>query len=271
MSERNTPTTTKMATERLEIEDEEDRQRRLQSVFERLNTFNPNSAQKDVSGLPKFDFGDRTTFEIKPNTELLSRIQSFLPQLQASNEALLKRAEMDPASVDIEHITEGTDKVIQMDLGLGLFEQRNAKRPFDHDEDTTMSDSSSSSSSLHSASSNSSSSSASSSSSSSSDSTSDSNMEDDDYSDEAEHAKFRERYNQMLLAREQEQEADWDSDASSEIITCFVPDRPVRPLPKRFLKKSCSPSQSNSATPTPSAPRPSIVVLDEQENDSGEK
>ncbi len=41
-------------------------------------------------------------------------MQAFLPQIEASNAILTQRVELDPKSVDIEHITEGTDQYIEM-------------------------------------------------------------------------------------------------------------------------------------------------------------
>lgn len=77
---------------------------------------------------------------------MLARIQQFLPQLEQSNAELLHR---DPQSIDMEHIEETDERVIQMaskkaktslalstkkkknffqNLGLGVFEQRRAGR-----------------------------------------------------------------------------------------------------------------------------------------------
>lgn len=70
-----------------------------------------------------FDFGDRRTFAVEPPSELLARVQQFLPQIEQSNADLLNR---DPRSIDIEHIEETDERVIQMNLGLGVFEQRRA-------------------------------------------------------------------------------------------------------------------------------------------------
>ena len=102
----------------------------------------------------KFDFGNRTTFPVPPPTEctslfhksnlmscargvsnyipmrrdvgpffytVLSRVQAFLPQLQASNALLEKRMHQDPESVDIEHLSEGMDQYIEMVSVMWLF------------------------------------------------------------------------------------------------------------------------------------------------------
>jgi len=49
-----------------------------------------------------------------------------------------------------------------------------------------------------------------------------------------------------ISERDNDPDSDWDSDASSEIITCFVPSRPIKPLPRRYNRS-----------------RPDIVVLGE--------
>ncbi|KAH9481182.1 hypothetical protein JR316_0005702 [Psilocybe cubensis] len=195
--------TTPRVVEKLDVEDEEDRQARIQSYLEKLNASSQTRNFTRPSGIPefKFDFGDRTTFPVVPNTELLSRVQAFLPQLEASNAILTQRAQEDPSSVDIEHIPEGMDQYIEMNLGLGVFEDR-SHIANQGDEDSEMSTSSSSSS-----------------------ESSDKARDNDDDDD-----------------------SDADSDESSEIITSFVPSRPIKPLPRRASTK----------------PNPGIVVLDEQ-------
>ncbi|KDR75971.1 hypothetical protein GALMADRAFT_247160 [Galerina marginata CBS 339.88] len=188
---------TTRVVEKLEVEDEEARQARIQSYLEKLNSSSRSRAFTPPSGIPQFDFGDRKTFPVGPPAELLSRVQAFLPEFEASNALLTQRARLDPNSVDIEHIPEGMDQYIEMNLGLGIFEDR-SKKMGQKNEDSEMTTSSSSSS------------------------------ESTETSDRA-----------------QEDDSDFDSDASSEIITSFVPSRPIRPLPRRALNK----------------PRPEIVVL----------
>ncbi|KIM40659.1 hypothetical protein M413DRAFT_446076 [Hebeloma cylindrosporum] len=180
----------------LDVEDDEQRQARIQSYLEKINSSAQPTRAFD-NPIPQFDFGDRTTFPVKPNSELLSRVQAFLPQMEASNTMLSQRMQDDPASVDIEHIPEGMDQYIEMNLGLGVFEDRSHTT-----EDSEMSTSSSS----------------------------------DDSSDSSDKAQ-------------EEDDSDLDSDASSLIITSFVPARPIKPLPKRANK-----------------PRPEIIVLDENKH-----
>ncbi|KAI0076825.1 hypothetical protein K474DRAFT_1707884 [Panus rudis PR-1116 ss-1] len=109
--------------ERLDVEDEEQRQERMHNVFMRLDS---QTSQKTQDAPRKFEFGDRRTYAVEPPSELLSRVQSFLPQLAASNEELTRRAQEDPSSVDIENVGEDSG-YIEMNLGLGVFEERGGK------------------------------------------------------------------------------------------------------------------------------------------------
>lgn len=47
---------------------------------------------------------------------VLSRVQAFLPRLEASNALLSQRVKEDPSSVDIEHISAGMERYIEMVL-----------------------------------------------------------------------------------------------------------------------------------------------------------
>ncbi|PPQ72996.1 hypothetical protein CVT26_014512 [Gymnopilus dilepis] len=133
------PNTALKVVEKLDVEDEEARQARIQTYFEKLNTSTKTEDFTRPSGIPRFDFGDRTTFPVNPPTELLSRVQAFLPQIEASNALLTQRMQEDPASVDIEHISEGSQQYIEMNLGLGVFEDR--ARKMDQDQQSSSEDS----------------------------------------------------------------------------------------------------------------------------------
>jgi len=89
--------------------------------LEKLST--PSSVDLSTPHLA-FDFGDRTTYPVAPPVDLLSRVQAFLPQIEASNAHLAQRAETDPDSVNIERIGESMEHYIEMNLGLGVFEDR---------------------------------------------------------------------------------------------------------------------------------------------------
>ncbi|KAJ6487984.1 hypothetical protein C8R45DRAFT_995095 [Mycena sanguinolenta] len=108
--------------ETIEIEDDDARLERIQRVLEKLNTASPATG-RDLESL--LNIGSASVpgpgiLDQTSSNELLARVQAFLPQLQASNAALIGQ---DPRALDIENI-EGNEKVIQMSLGLGIFEDR---------------------------------------------------------------------------------------------------------------------------------------------------
>ncbi|OSC98851.1 hypothetical protein PYCCODRAFT_1454133 [Trametes coccinea BRFM310] len=114
------------AAEVLEVEDEEQRQERMHSLFARLNAgSHPNSGLAPLNGLPQrpFAFGDRSTLSAGPPSDLLQRVQAFLPELAASNADLIRRARENPESVDIENVGD-EERYIEMNLGLGVFDHR---------------------------------------------------------------------------------------------------------------------------------------------------
>ncbi|KAL1746458.1 hypothetical protein HDZ31DRAFT_62129 [Schizophyllum fasciatum] len=127
-------TSTSKPTQKLEIEDAAARQRRLQSTLERLNGSSTprdpeailealmnGSSSGPSAGLPQIGPGNRDTFAVEPPTELMSRVHSFLPQMQAENERLRQR---DAQELDIEHLEDEEGPYIEMDLGLGVYSIR---------------------------------------------------------------------------------------------------------------------------------------------------
>ncbi|KAA1479442.1 hypothetical protein DENSPDRAFT_750275, partial [Dentipellis sp. KUC8613] len=105
--------------EKLEVESEEERMSRLQNTFATLSS--ASAPAEDGPGTRPFDFGKRETFAVPPPSDLLARVQAFLPAFEASNAEL---AQKDPQSLDIENIGEDEEQYIEMNLGLGVFEQR---------------------------------------------------------------------------------------------------------------------------------------------------
>ncbi|EIM92615.1 uncharacterized protein STEHIDRAFT_44322, partial [Stereum hirsutum FP-91666 SS1] len=110
--------------ERLDVEAPEEREARIQTILSSLNS-SQNTGEATNAPI-SLDFGNRATFPVEPPSELLARIEAFLPALEASNSQLLQQAENDPRSVDIEHLNREEGRYIQMDLGLGVFEERRA-------------------------------------------------------------------------------------------------------------------------------------------------
>ncbi|OAX43228.1 hypothetical protein K503DRAFT_731939 [Rhizopogon vinicolor AM-OR11-026] len=136
-----------MSYSKLEVEDEEKRQQRIGNLLEHLNS---SSSSKNASSgaVPlTFDFGDRKTYPVDPPSELLARIQDFLPRLKAENDTLTRRIRDNPSSVDIENVEEDAEQYIEMNLGLGVLETR-PKHSHSDDDDPESESASEDSSSL---------------------------------------------------------------------------------------------------------------------------
>ncbi|KAJ3983152.1 hypothetical protein F5890DRAFT_1475593 [Lentinula detonsa] len=227
----------------LEVEDEDARAIRLQSIFEKLNSGSSSSSETTGSGMPypSFNFEERKTWAVDPPSELLSRVQAFLPQIEASNTILTQRAETDPQSVDMEQLEDDSERYIEMNLGLGVFDME------PQEQDTEMTDSSMSSSS----------SSSSSTSPSSSDSDSDSDSSDSESELDSEEI-LSSCIPSNFLSRSSSSTSQLSTSQSSDNIGLngkMKAPRLMRPLPKR----------SGSSA---SQPKPSIVVLNASSDDS---
>ncbi|KAI7865245.1 hypothetical protein BDF14DRAFT_1035266 [Spinellus fusiger] len=72
---------------------------------------------------------ERKTFKVPPPTDILSRLQAFLPQLQQANEELTTK---DTAALDIEQVEED-EPYIEMNLGLGVYEEKQQSTAADSD------------------------------------------------------------------------------------------------------------------------------------------
>ncbi|KAJ7631894.1 hypothetical protein DFH06DRAFT_1223173 [Mycena polygramma] len=143
--------------ETIEVEDADARLERIQRILEQLNTTSPAAAADTAGRGMEHIFNTAGPSDAVPRSEgslneLLARVQAFLPQIEASNTALAEKASMDPRSVDIENV-DGDEKVIQMNLGLGVFEDRTGREgesesdeSSDEDEDGMEEDSDESSS-----------------------------------------------------------------------------------------------------------------------------
>ncbi|KAJ7892805.1 hypothetical protein B0H14DRAFT_2685783 [Mycena olivaceomarginata] len=122
--------------ETIEVEDDDARLQRIQRVLEKLNTGAPAAGPDIESIMTGVNAPSGPVQPVNEGSlnELLARVQAFLPQIEASNAAL---GEMDPRSLDIEN-TDGDDKVIEMNLGLGVFEDRSGREEEDSSEDDDM-------------------------------------------------------------------------------------------------------------------------------------
>ncbi|KAI1319931.1 hypothetical protein EDD11_002606 [Mortierella claussenii] len=65
--------------------------------------------------------GERKTFKVK--SDLVARLEDFLPKIKEANAQLDQQLKMDPKAVDIENVDEQSgEQYIEMDLGLGVFD-----------------------------------------------------------------------------------------------------------------------------------------------------
>ncbi|ODQ54335.1 hypothetical protein SAICODRAFT_34028 [Saitoella complicata NRRL Y-17804] len=71
-------------------------------------------------------------------SDLLSRLNSFLPQLKAANEDLEKVE--DKETLNIENIGEDEEKYIEMNLGLGVLEEKRPGEEFESDSEESGSE-----------------------------------------------------------------------------------------------------------------------------------
>ncbi|KAJ2402711.1 hypothetical protein GGI23_000516 [Coemansia sp. RSA 2559] len=69
----------------------------------------------------------RKTYRMEPPSALLSRLQSFLPQIAEANKKLEDDMAEDPSKLDIENVEDSTSQYIEMDLGLGVFDMKPKK------------------------------------------------------------------------------------------------------------------------------------------------
>ncbi|KAJ2599252.1 hypothetical protein H4R99_003787 [Coemansia sp. RSA 1722] len=79
------------------------------------------------SSRPSADAKDRKTFRIEPPTDLLSRLNAFLPQIAEANKKLEAAVAEDPHKLDIENVDKNEEQYIEMDLGLGVFDMKPKK------------------------------------------------------------------------------------------------------------------------------------------------
>jgi len=132
--------------ELLDVEGDDEREARLRDLLHRANS---TASASFPSGPSPLDFGIRETHSVQPPSELLERLQQFLPQMEAANAQLAQRARDDPESVDIEHLDHSAHgPYIEMNLGLGVFDMRQrgsgSARTRSHSAETSSDDSSAS-------------------------------------------------------------------------------------------------------------------------------
>lgn len=97
-----------------------------------------NSDKKSINDIPDLlAANNRKTFSVGPPSDILSRVQAFLPQLQKANEEL---ETADPKSLDIENVEEEDGQYIEMNLGLGVYEEKKPGQSDSEDEEDDSDD-----------------------------------------------------------------------------------------------------------------------------------
>ncbi|ORY27898.1 hypothetical protein BCR39DRAFT_216462 [Naematelia encephala] len=132
---------------KLDFETPEERQARLGNLFASISQPTTTHTTTEVlsSGGPSAPKG-LETWNVG-ESDVLARARAFLPILQSSNAELLEQARKDPQSVDVENV-DGQERVIAMDLGLGVFDVKHGEShadlgpevdmPVQEDEDSTI-------------------------------------------------------------------------------------------------------------------------------------
>ncbi|KAJ7512720.1 hypothetical protein B0H11DRAFT_2267790 [Mycena galericulata] len=121
--------------ETIDIEEDDARIHRIQHLLEKLNTIPRSGPAGDTESILNAAGASNPGQSGESLSELLARVQAFLPQIEASNAELATLAAVDPRSVDIENV-DGDEEVIQMKLGLGVFEDRTGKEASSSDEES---------------------------------------------------------------------------------------------------------------------------------------
>ncbi|KDQ13998.1 hypothetical protein BOTBODRAFT_44912 [Botryobasidium botryosum FD-172 SS1] len=138
----------KQKRETLDVEDDEERQMRIERLLasQAQSIAGNSNGVQNAPVLPPFPalLSERRTYAIGPPIDLLARLESFLPEMERANAELQRQAEADPSSVEIEILSGEEDEeedgdedegeevprgrqLIEMNLGLGVFEQRNKR------------------------------------------------------------------------------------------------------------------------------------------------
>ncbi|KAG2185644.1 hypothetical protein INT44_002437 [Umbelopsis vinacea] len=74
----------------------------------------------------------RKTFKMPVKSDLMTRLQTFLPELESANRQLDQQVSLDPKKVDIENVDD-SEQYIEMNLGLGVFEEKKASASSDEE------------------------------------------------------------------------------------------------------------------------------------------
>ncbi|KAG1474694.1 hypothetical protein G6F56_000203 [Rhizopus delemar] len=104
----------------------------MSNLSELLNIRNKNEDLEDqLASLST----ENKTFKFSTSSDILSRVQAFLPQIQQANEKLQNE---DTSKLNIEDVDENAEQYIEMNLGLGVYDTK--KDDGDEDEDDSDSE-----------------------------------------------------------------------------------------------------------------------------------
>ncbi|KIY49948.1 hypothetical protein FISHEDRAFT_72177 [Fistulina hepatica ATCC 64428] len=119
----------------LEVEDEDERSRRLYATLAKLNE--PSSSRHPMQHGPTNPLTRPNIEPLPPSSEVLARAQAFLPQMKAQNDLLVQK---NPDDLNIEHIEDVAAPYIEMDLGLGVYTMRRQGDQDDSEEGSSDTD-----------------------------------------------------------------------------------------------------------------------------------
>ncbi|KAL9555641.1 hypothetical protein MBANPS3_002263 [Mucor bainieri] len=108
-----------------------EKKKTLDDLVNATTNGNKNKSINDISSM-MIDSESKRTFPVG-QSDILSRVQAFLPQLKNANEQLEKA---DPSKLDIENVDEEEGQYIEMNLGLGVYEEKKPGQSDSEDEDS---------------------------------------------------------------------------------------------------------------------------------------
>ncbi|KAJ1984993.1 hypothetical protein H4R34_000337 [Dimargaris verticillata] len=84
-------------------------------------------AQPLTQGPPRSLEELRQSFQRDQSSGLLGRLKHFIPELKAANFELERRTSDNPLALNMEHIDSEDEHYVEMNLGLGVFDKRDAE------------------------------------------------------------------------------------------------------------------------------------------------
>ncbi|KAI9244799.1 hypothetical protein BY458DRAFT_591334 [Sporodiniella umbellata] len=93
------------------------------------NLLNINKENQDLDQ-PTFLSTEKKTYQLSSSSDVLSRVQAFLPKIQQANEILKHE---DASKLDIENVDKDAEQYIEMNLGLGVYDTKKEGENTDED------------------------------------------------------------------------------------------------------------------------------------------